>query len=137
MKVSFYTDLASALEPSTPKTSHPTISPIEVEAARRITSFRMSHNNSWSQTSTSGITPRKFNAPGMKTDVRVRVFEREFHVHSVVLKLYSAFFRTLLDSADKKSKDRDVERRFRYDYTSVLDPDGGWGLEAAKTVGES
>ncbi|CAL3972274.1 unnamed protein product [Diplocarpon coronariae] len=90
----------------------------------------MSRNNSWSPIYSPGI-PIAFTVPGMKTDVRIRVFEKEFHVHSVLLKLYSAFFRTLLESADKRLEEDHEKRCWRYDYVSVREPDGGWGLEVA------
>ncbi|KAL5314543.1 hypothetical protein ACEPPN_017183 [Leptodophora sp. 'Broadleaf-Isolate-01'] len=127
MNLAFYVDLISALEKDD-NDGQPATSP--VASAKRITSFNMSRNGSWSQISSSSGIPKAFHAPGMKTDVRIRVFEREFHVHSVVLRLYSAFFRTFLDSADKGPVSG--EGQFRYDYVSVLDPDGGWGLEVAK-----
>lgn len=129
MNLAFYVDLISALEKDD-NDGQPATSP--VASAKRITSFNMSRNGSWSQISSSSGIPKAFHAPGMKTDVRIRVFEREFHVHSVVLRLYSAFFRTFLDSADKGPVSG--EGQFRYDYVSVLDPDGGWGLEVAKPV---
>ncbi|TVY18351.1 hypothetical protein LARI1_G004430 [Lachnellula arida] len=46
-------------------------------------------------------SPIVFQSPGLQPDVRLVVFDQEFHVHSVVLKLYSAFFRKFLDSPDK------------------------------------
>jgi len=128
MNLAFYVDLISALE----NDEDPQSATSPIATAKRITSFNMSRNGSWSQISSSSGIPKAFNAPGMKTDVRIRVFEREFHVHSVVLRLYSAFFRTFLDSADKGTVTG--EGHFRYDYVSVLDPDGGWGLEVAKPV---
>ncbi|EKD18166.1 uncharacterized protein L3040_007660 [Drepanopeziza brunnea f. sp. 'multigermtubi'] len=135
MNLRFYIDLVSALE--SPTSNTPTASPIQAEAARRITSFSMSRNSSWAHLSSPGSgTPIAFRASGMQTDVRIRVFEREFHVHSVVLRLYSAFFRTFLDSADKEETEAE-KGSWRYDYVSVMDPDGGWGLEAAKKVPHS
>lgn len=52
----------------------------------------------------------------------------------MVLRLYSAFFRTFLDSSDKDAAIVHEDAHFRYDYVSVLDPDGGWGIEVAKKV---
>src|SRR6187402_2341564 len=46
-------------------------------------------------------SPIVFHTPGLKPDVRLMVFDEEFHVHSVLLKLHSAFFRKFLDSPDK------------------------------------
>lgn len=133
MNLAFYVDLISALENENDD-GHTRTATSPVASAKRITSFNMSRNGSWSQISSSSGVPKRFSAPGMKTDVRIRVFEREFHVHSVVLRLYSAFFRTFLDSADKGSGAVSGEGQFRYNYISVLDPDGGWGLEVAKPV---
>jgi hypothetical protein len=74
--------------------------------------------------------PVIFNSPGLKSDVRLTVFKQEFHVHSAVLKLYSAFFRTFLDSPDKSPAP--ASALFRYDYVSVIDDDGGgWRLKVA------
>lgn len=43
-----------------------------------------------------------FTWPGLKMpDVRLRVLEREYHVHFRILKLHSAFFRAFFDSPDK------------------------------------
>jgi hypothetical protein len=46
-------------------------------------------------------SPIIFQFPGLKLDVSLKVFEVEFHVHSMLLKLHSAFFRKFLDSPDK------------------------------------
>ena len=46
-------------------------------------------------------SPIVFQSPGLKPDVSLKVFKVEFHVHSVLLRLHSAFFRKFLDSADK------------------------------------
>lgn len=46
-------------------------------------------------------SPIVFSQPGLKPDTRLTVFDQEFHVHSIILKLKSAFFRKFLDSPDK------------------------------------
>jgi hypothetical protein len=46
-------------------------------------------------------SPIVFQSPGLKPDVSFNVFDVEFHVHSILLKLHSAFFRKFLDSPDK------------------------------------
>jgi hypothetical protein len=73
-----------------------------------------------------------FKSPGLKPDSWLNVFSQEFHAHSAVLKLYSAFFRTFLDSPDKTPAP--ASALFQYDYVSVVDDDGTWGLEPAKMV---
>lgn len=80
-----------------------------------------------------------FSAPGWKTDVKLVVFEKEFHVHSIVLRLYSGFFRNALDVIDREGGSMAPTRRFRYEFGSVgavaLDDagrgtrEGGWTLE--------
>jgi hypothetical protein len=72
-----------------------------------------------------------FSSPGMKPDTRLQVFSKVFHVHSILLKLHSAYFRTFLDSLDKTL---DLNGAFRYDYVSVVDADGTWGLEVRSKV---
>jgi hypothetical protein len=81
--------------------------------------------------STNGTNAIVFAASGLKADVRIKVFEQEFHVHSVVLKLHSAFFRKFIDVEDRVSSYSEI---FRYDYISCVDVDGGWGLEVATEV---
>ncbi|TVY18350.1 hypothetical protein LARI1_G004431 [Lachnellula arida] len=73
--------------------------------------------------------PIIFKFPGLKVDTRLNVFGQEYHVHSNILKLYSAFFRTFLDSPDKTPAP--ASALFRYEYVSVIDDDGEWGLEVA------
>ncbi|TVY21572.1 hypothetical protein LARI1_G000514 [Lachnellula arida] len=76
-----------------------------------------------------GRDPIIFVSPGLQPDVRLRVFHQPFHVHSIVLKLHSNYFRKFLDSPDKS--DGPASASFQYEYTTVVDEDGDWGLEAA------
>ncbi|PBP24241.1 hypothetical protein BUE80_DR004880 [Diplocarpon rosae] len=46
-------------------------------------------------------SPIIFSTPGLKPDTLLVVLGQEFHVHSLLLKLHSAFFRKFLDSPDK------------------------------------
>ena len=73
--------------------------------------------------------PIVFSSPGLTPDVRLTVFGREFHVHSIVLKLHSNFFRKFLDAGNKTATP--ASSLFQYDYVSVLDDDGTWGLETS------
>jgi len=73
--------------------------------------------------------PIVFKFPGLELDTRLKVFDQEFHVHSAILRLYSTFFRTFLDSPDKTPAP--ASALFRYEYVSVVDDDGTWGLEVA------
>lgn len=75
-----------------------------------------------------------FRSPGLIADTCLTVFEQDFHVHSVILKLYSAYFRRFLDSADKDHTTEPQFSSFRYLYTTVVDDDGVWALEPAATV---
>ena len=88
----------------------------------------------YTDTSSQGIAsnPIVFAASGFKPDVRIKVFEREFHVHSIVLKLHSAFFRMLFESDDRVPPAS--EETFQYDYISIPDVNGGWELEIATEV---
>ncbi|KUJ24423.1 uncharacterized protein LY89DRAFT_745306 [Mollisia scopiformis] len=74
----------------------------------------------------------KFSAPGLKPDVRIELFDtEEYHLHSVLLKLYSGFFRKFLDSPEKKVP---ASTSFAYEWVTQLDDDGGWHLVAAQSV---
>ena len=77
--------------------------------------------------------PVTFQSPGLKPDIRLKVFNKEFHAHSMILKLYSAYFRKFLDSPEKKNYGSQTGL-FRYDYISVVDYDGGWGMEPVALV---
>ena len=46
-------------------------------------------------------SPIIFQSPGLKPDFSLKVFDVSFYVHSVVLKLHSAFFRKFLDATNK------------------------------------
>jgi hypothetical protein len=67
-----------------------------------------------------------FKARGMKPDVCLQVFDTNFHVHSVVLKLHSHFFYTFFDSADKSGTRGGA---FKYEWvTKVVDDGKDWQL---------
>jgi hypothetical protein len=70
-----------------------------------------------------------FVSPGLQPDVRLKVFGTwEFHVHSVILKLYSAFFRKFLDPANKE-EETTPGTHFKYEWVTEIDDDGtGWHL---------
>jgi len=92
--------------------------------------------------------PIVFTAPGLGPDVSLKVFDNwEFHVHSVLLKLHSAFFRKFLDSADKNTAGSTTDAvpasgllttegagivngaAIRYEWVTQIDEDGdGWHL---------
>lgn len=74
--------------------------------------------------------PIVFASPGLDIDVRIVVFDEEYHVHSTILKLNSAWFRTSIGRIDRGTPKIPVSE-FKYDYVSVLDKDGIWGLEIA------
>ncbi|EPE24746.1 hypothetical protein GLAREA_08599 [Glarea lozoyensis ATCC 20868] len=71
--------------------------------------------------------PIVFKFKGFELDTKLTVFSQEFHVHSSVLKVNSIFFRTFLDSADKKKSDVSAAGKFRYKWITQIDDDGeGW-----------
>jgi hypothetical protein len=47
------------------------------------------------------MAPIIFKASDLKHDMQLKVFDQEFHVHSTMLKLHSAYFRKFLDSPEK------------------------------------
>lgn len=76
--------------------------------------------------------PHVFICPGYNPDTRIKVFKKEYHVHSLILKLYSAYFRKFLDSPEKIPAL--AEAIFKYDYISVVDDDGSWALDPVSKV---
>ena len=91
--------------------------------------------SSVNESSLSNIT--KFSAPGLEPDVRLRVFDKwEFHVHSVILKLYSAFFRKFLDPSNKlEDSSLNTSSQFKYEWVTEIDDDGeGWHLISESSI---
>ncbi|KAE8442587.1 hypothetical protein EG329_003074 [Mollisiaceae sp. DMI_Dod_QoI] len=86
--------------------------------------------------SSSPAAPIIFTSPGLKPDVRLNVLGTDFHVHSIILKLHSNFFRRFLDSPDKHPAPDSA--LFRYEYSSVIETDGAsavkWVLEPGRKV---
>jgi hypothetical protein len=73
-------------------------------------------------------SPAIFKARGLKPDVCLEVFGTDFHVHSTILKLYSHFFFTFFDSADK-SGGSTGSGCFKYEWvTKVVDDGKDWQL---------
>lgn len=70
----------------------------------------------------------KFTWPGLKKqDVRLVVLGREYHVHSTILKLHSAFFRAFFDSPDKTVP---ASTEFDYEWVTMYEEDTSWHLVA-------
>ncbi|CAG8955890.1 hypothetical protein HYFRA_00008740 [Hymenoscyphus fraxineus] len=77
--------------------------------------------------------PKVYRLPGgLKPDVRLLVFDQEYHVHSTILKLHSNYFRRFLDSPDKTGEP--ASANFQYEYATVVDDDGTWALEPANKI---
>lgn len=70
----------------------------------------------------------KFVARGSELDTCLKVFDTEFHVHSTILKMHSASFHRLLDSADKIGKPK-AQLSFKHSYITEVD-EVGWYLVA-------
>jgi hypothetical protein len=78
--------------------------------------------------------PVSFTARGLTADVRLGVFDAEFHVHSVVLKMHSAFFFKFLDSPDKIPAAAVAPGPFKYEWVTKIDEDGSWSLVDARSI---
>jgi hypothetical protein len=76
-----------------------------------------------------------FKSPGMKPDIYFKVFDQEFHVTSVVLKLHSGFFRTFLDPAGGKLP-KSTQPGFTSEWFTRVDGDGTWELSSDRQVCE-
>lgn len=77
--------------------------------------------------------PVVFTARGLKADVKLEVFGTEFRVHSLILKLQSAFFFAFLDSPDKTAPVATSSNGFTYEWITMVDKDGSWSLVARDT----
>lgn len=82
-------------------------------------------------TSVSTPAPIIFTSQG-PPDVRLNVLSQEYHVHSVVLKLHSAYFWKFLDSPDK-TDDPPTGTAFKYEWVTKVDEEdkSGWQLVCA------
>ncbi|KAF7917924.1 uncharacterized protein EAE98_009952 [Botrytis deweyae] len=79
-------------------------------------------------------TVHTFHLPGHKVDVKLSIFDGlQLHVHSVILKLHSAFFRRFLDSPGKDGKDENTGS-FKYEWATVYDDDGSWSLFDTRNI---
>jgi len=73
--------------------------------------------------------PLVFFLRGKQPDVRLRVFDDEYHVHSQTLKDCSAYFYKFLDSPEKQGRVSSTFR-FKYEWVTRVDDDGSWSLES-------
>lgn len=66
-----------------------------------------------------------FRVSGLQQpDTKLMVFATEIHIHSVLPKLHSGYFRKFLDSADKLAGP--ASAKFHYEYITAIDEDGTW-----------
>ncbi|CAG8971595.1 hypothetical protein HYALB_00007988 [Hymenoscyphus albidus] len=76
-------------------------------------------------------SPIIFRIPGQTPDTLLSVLGQDYHVHSMLLKLHSNYFRRFLDSPDKSGER--ASHDFRYHYITVFDDDEcGWSLESVE-----
>jgi hypothetical protein len=72
-------------------------------------------------------SPIIFKARGLVPDVRLNAFGTIFHVHSTVLKMYSHYFFSYLDSPGSPTPVQGTT--LKYDWaTKVVDEGGDWQL---------
>ncbi|TEY34313.1 hypothetical protein BOTCAL_0638g00040 [Botryotinia calthae] len=75
-----------------------------------------------SMTSTQVV---KFSLTDQEPDTRITLFQlRVLHVHSSILKLYSAYFRRFMDSPDKVPAPSGA--KWKYDWIGEAEEDGSW-----------
>ncbi|PMD38337.1 hypothetical protein L207DRAFT_585240 [Hyaloscypha variabilis F] len=88
---------------------------------------------------TAAKPPIVFKCLGMKPDVCLNVLGQDYHAHSILLKLLSAFFWTFLDSADKETSvmqasEAKLTSKFRYEWITKVDEDGSWHMISAPST---
>jgi hypothetical protein len=79
--------------------------------------------------------PVTFTTPGIKPDVRLYVFNEEFHVNSAILKHHSSFFRSMLDPSGGKMP-TSTSLDFHSDWFTRIDDDDAksWSLSSDVNV---
>lgn len=68
-------------------------------------------------------TVERFFARGLELDTCLQVFDTDFHVHSAILKMHSAFFYKFFDSPDKTTKPK-THPRFKYLWVTQYEDAG-------------
>ncbi|TGO39699.1 hypothetical protein BHYA_0049g00350 [Botrytis hyacinthi] len=77
--------------------------------------------------------PIILHQPGFVNDVRLNVFGQVYYAHSIILKLYSKYFRSALEWGENHAT---PSGKFLYDFTSVVDEDGFWLMELIKSTSD-
>ncbi|KAE8442862.1 hypothetical protein EG329_002604 [Mollisiaceae sp. DMI_Dod_QoI] len=71
--------------------------------------------------------PIVFSAQGQpQPDTRLTVFDRQFHVHSMVLKLHSGYFNAFFEPKNEEPAPEPAPGQFKYEYITKIDNDGTW-----------
>ncbi|TGO08204.1 hypothetical protein BTUL_0221g00210 [Botrytis tulipae] len=78
--------------------------------------------------------PITLHQPGFANDVRLNVFGQVYYAHSIILKLYSKYFRSVLAWGENHAT---PSGKWLYDFTSVVDEDGFWLMELIKSTSNS
>ncbi|KAB8291542.1 hypothetical protein EYC80_006343 [Monilinia laxa] len=74
---------------------------------------------------------------GLKPDTRIVVFDREFHVHEIMLRIYSRWFRTSISWVRQRNRPN-RSQLWKHEYFSRVDVNGDdWALERASKDSES
>ncbi|KAK0115517.1 hypothetical protein ONS95_000205 [Cadophora gregata] len=84
--------------------------------------------------SASRPAPIIFNARGTRPDVRLRVFDTEFHVSSTILRLYSAHFLKAFGWPGPETQSSGNSGAFKYEWDTIVEEDGDWVLVSASTI---
>jgi hypothetical protein len=83
------------------------------------------------KTESHSKAPIMFHGPGLKPGVCLKVFDQDFYVHSIILKVHSESSRKFLDSPDKAVGEKRTTG-FCYVWVTEVDKDRrGWHLIAA------
>jgi hypothetical protein len=75
-----------------------------------------------------------FTVPDLPPDAKLEIYHRTFEVHSMVLRLYSGFFRKFL--ANKKVRSDESNSSSGFVHHLVVKDDGDvWGFQPVEQVG--
>lgn len=87
------------------------------------------------QSDPARLVVMRLDNTNQERDTKITVFNKVFHVHSTILKEKSLFFETFMDLPERPKTPESHPEKFKYDYVTVEDRDGSWGLEARNRVG--
>jgi hypothetical protein len=80
--------------------------------------------------------PIIFGIPGEAVDTSIKVFDQEFQVSSMALKMHTMYFQKFLEPSNGAGN-KCLTRRFKYNWYTKIEEDGQWVISSAPEVNSS